>query len=131
MVPANHKRGQRPDPVPVLVQDYHLSLAPRLLRERLAGTGASGAEAAIAHFSHTPWAPPDYYRLLPGDIGQILIDGMLGADHIGFHADRWAAAFLDCCEALPGAEVTRAGPGTRADPDGPAPLGWDKRSAQA
>jgi trehalose 6-phosphate synthase len=115
---------QRPARDRVLVQDYHLSLAPRLLRERLAGAGASGADAGIAHFSHTPWAPPDYYRLLPGDIGRTLIDGMLGADHVGFHADRWAAAFLDCCETVPGAEVNRAGPGTQADPAGPAPLGW-------
>ena len=37
-----------------------------------------------------------------------MLDGILGADHAGFHAERWAAAFLDCCEAILGAEV--AGP---------------------
>jgi trehalose 6-phosphate synthase len=116
--------GQRPGRVRVLVQDYHLSLAPYLLRERLAGTGAPGADVGIAHFSHTPWAPRDYYRLLPGEIGRALIDGMLGADHVGFHADRWAAAFLDCCETVLGAEVHRAGPRSPADPASPAPLGW-------
>jgi trehalose 6-phosphate synthase len=35
---------------------------------------------------------------------------MLGADHVGFHAEWWAAAFLDCCEAILGAEVSRPGP---------------------
>ena len=36
---------------------------------------------------------------------------MLGADHAGFLAERWADAFLDCCETVLGAEVTRARPG--------------------
>src|SRR6202035_3960982 len=56
-----------PDPAQLraLVQDYHLSLVPRLLRDKL---GPAGAEAAIGHFSHTPWAPPDYYRMLPSEI---------------------------------------------------------------
>jgi trehalose 6-phosphate synthase len=34
---------------------------------------------------------------------------MLGADHLGFHAQWWASAFLDCCEAILGADVSRAG----------------------
>jgi len=89
--------------VRALIQDYHLSLAPRLLRDKL-----GGAPARVAHFSHTPWAPPDYYRLLPAEVGEAVLDGMLGADHVGFHADRWARAFLDCCEAILGAEVSRA-----------------------
>jgi len=92
----------------VLAQDYHLSLTPRLLREKL---GGGLGDLGIAHFSHTPWAPADYYRLLPRDVGQALLDGILAADHAGFHARCWADAFLDCCEAILGAEVDRAGPG--------------------
>jgi trehalose 6-phosphate synthase len=88
----------------VLVQDYHLSLVPRLLRERL--DGGSG-DIRIAHFSHTPWAPPDYYRILPDEMALAVLDGILGADHVGFHAGRWATAFLDCCEAILGADVER------------------------
>jgi trehalose 6-phosphate synthase len=88
----------------VLIQDYHLCLAPRLLRDRLDG---QAADVGIAHFSHTPWAPPDYYRMLPVEVSEALLDGMLGADHVGFHARRWAAAFLDCCEAILGARVSR------------------------
>jgi trehalose 6-phosphate synthase len=89
----------------VLIQDYHLSLAPRLLRDRHPG-------ARIAHFEHTPWAPPDYYRMLPDDVAAAILDGMLGADHAGFLAERWAAAFLDCCEAVLGAKVSRSTYGT-------------------
>jgi trehalose 6-phosphate synthase len=36
-----------------------------------------------------------------------LLDGILGADHAGFHAERWADAFLDCCEVVLGARVDR------------------------
>jgi trehalose 6-phosphate synthase len=89
----------------VLIQDYHLALAPRLLRDRQ-------PDARIAHFEHTPWAPPDYYRLLPDDVAAAILDGMLGADHAGFLAERWAAAFLDCCEAVLGAKVSRVSAGT-------------------
>jgi trehalose 6-phosphate synthase len=88
----------------VLIQDYHLSLAPRMLRDRYPA-------ARIAHFEHTPWAPPEYFRLLPDDVANAILDGMLGADHAGFLARHWADAFLDCCEAVLGAEVTRTRPG--------------------
>ena len=100
--------------VRALIQDYHLSLVPRLLRNKL---GGAHADAGIAHFSHTPWAPPDYYRMLPVEVGRALLDGMLGADHVGFHAGRWADAFLDCCAAILGAQVSRAD-GGGADPVG-------------
>jgi trehalose 6-phosphate synthase len=88
----------------VLIQDYHLALAPRLLRDRC-------PEARIAHFEHTPWAPPEYYRLLPDAAATAILDGMLGADHAGFLDKRWADAFLDCCEIVLGAKVTRDGAG--------------------
>jgi len=91
------------DGVRALIQDYHLSLAPRLLRERL---GDAARDVGISHFSHTPWASPDYYRLLPDEVGRALLDGMLGADNLGFHARWWAAAFLECCEAILGADVS-------------------------
>jgi trehalose 6-phosphate synthase len=106
--------------VRVLVQDYHLSLAPRLLRERL---GEAGLGVGVAHFSHTPWAPPDYYRILPGDVGRAILDGMLAADRVGFHAERWAAAFLDCCETILGADVRRSGAGGAGDAGGAGAIG--------
>ena len=88
----------------VLIQDYHLALTPRMLRDR-------HPEARIAHFEHTPWAPPEYYRMLPDEVASAILDGMLGADHAGFLAERWASAFLDCCEAVLGARVIRGSAG--------------------
>jgi trehalose 6-phosphate synthase len=99
---ATAARGGGGQDARALVQDYHLALAPRLLRD--AGTGIK-----IAHFSHTPWAPPAYYRLLPDDVAGAILDGILGADHAGFLAPRWAEAFLDCCAAVLGADIKRQG----------------------
>jgi trehalose 6-phosphate synthase len=82
----------------VLVQDYHLTLVPRLLRERR-------PDLRVGHFSHTPWAPPDYFRLLPDPIGAAVLRGVLGADRAGFLSPRWAEAFVACCEELLGAHV--------------------------
>ncbi len=64
-----------------VIQDYHLCLAPQMLAERAPGT-------LIAHFSHTSWAPPDYYRMLPSDVGREVLAGILGADHAGFLCKR-------------------------------------------
>ncbi|MBG0819504.1 trehalose-6-phosphate synthase [Planomonospora sp. ID91781] len=86
----------------VLVQDYHLSLTPAMLR-------VDRPDLRIAHFSHTPWAPPEYFALLPDDVAVELLEGVLGADHAGFLTTRWAGAFMDCCEAVLGAEIDRAG----------------------
>ncbi len=80
----------------VLVQDYHLSLVPRLLRELR-------PDLRIGHFSHTPWAPPEYFRLLPDPVVDGLLRGLLGADAVGFHSPRWADAFARCCVELLGA----------------------------
>ncbi|MEV7965481.1 trehalose-6-phosphate synthase [Sphaerisporangium sp. NPDC088356] len=84
----------------VMIQDYHLTLAPAMLR-------VERPDLRIAHFSHTPWAPPEYFSLLPDDISAELLSGILGADHAGFLATRWASAFMDCCETLLGAQVDR------------------------
>ena len=83
-----------------LIQDYHLCLAPRMLAGRTAGIRS-------AHFSHTPWAPPDYYRMLPDAVGREVLEGILGADHAGFLCQRWADAFVDCCEEFLDAAVDR------------------------
>jgi trehalose 6-phosphate synthase len=82
----------------VLVQDYHLLLVPGLLRERR-------PDVKIGHFTHTPWAEPSYFSLLPDAIAQQVLTGMLGADAVGFHSPRWAEAFVRCCVRLLGADA--------------------------
>jgi trehalose 6-phosphate synthase len=94
---AESANGQ---PVRAVIQDYHLCLAPELLAAR-------APDIQIAHFSHTPWAPPDYYRLLPDEVGRQVLAGILGADHAGFLCQRWADAFVDCCAAFLHADVDR------------------------
>jgi trehalose 6-phosphate synthase len=96
--PADNESAR--GPVRAVVQDYHLSLVPRMLAD-------ARPDIRIAHFSHTPWAPPDYYRILPGPVGREILDGVLGADHAGFHCKRWADAFLECCDVILGADVDR------------------------
>jgi trehalose 6-phosphate synthase len=95
----------------VLVQDYHLSLTPRQLR-------ALRPDLRIGHFSHTPWAPPEYFRTLPDDVVADVLTGLLGADAVGFLAPRWAEAFVRCCTELLGA---------RAVPGG---LAWEGRTVR-
>jgi trehalose 6-phosphate synthase len=79
----------------VLVQDYHLALVPGMLRDLR-------PDVRIGHFSHTPWAPVDCFRMLPDDIAGQLLRGMLGADRLGFLTQRWADAFAGCCAELVG-----------------------------
>jgi trehalose 6-phosphate synthase len=81
-----------------LVQDYHLSLVPAMLRR-------ARSAAKIAHFSHIPFAGPDTFGILPGWVREEILAGMLGADVVGFHAPAWADHFLMCCQSLPGARA--------------------------
>ncbi|GAA1896748.1 trehalose-6-phosphate synthase [Streptomyces sodiiphilus] len=83
----------------VLVQDYHLALVPGLLRELR-------PDLRIGHFSHTPWAPPDFFRMLPGHAARAVLRGILGADRAAFLTRRWARSFADCCAEVLGAEVS-------------------------
>jgi trehalose 6-phosphate synthase len=79
----------------VMVQDYHLFLVPRMLRDRR-------PDLKISIFTHTPWVSPDYFALLPDDVAHAIVDGMLGADLIGFHTRRWADLFRDTARELTG-----------------------------
>ncbi|MEV7885944.1 alpha,alpha-trehalose-phosphate synthase (UDP-forming) [Streptomyces sp. NPDC002817] len=78
-----------------VVQDYHLTLVPGMLRELR-------PDLRIGHFSHTPWAPPEYFRMLPDDVAEQVLRGMLGADRLGFLTRRWASAFEACAAQIVG-----------------------------
>jgi trehalose 6-phosphate synthase len=100
----------------VLIQDYHLTLASRLLRDLR-------PDLRIAHFTHTPWAPPEYFRLLPDAVARETLLGMLGANHAGFHSKRWSRAFADCCEEVLGATCEEK-------PDGTIDVTYDGHTTQ-
>jgi trehalose 6-phosphate synthase len=84
----------------VLFQDYHLSMAPQFLRQQRPNT-------TIFHFTHSSFCGPDAgLERLPSPIPRNVIEGMLGADLVGFHIRAWVNNFLDCCERI-GAKVDR------------------------
>ena len=77
----------------VLFHDYHLYLAPALVRERQ-------PHAALAHFTHIPWVRADGWSVLPEEIVRPIHEGLLACDVAGFHTQRWRRAFLDSCRSL-------------------------------
>ncbi len=94
----------------VLVNDYQLMLAAAATRR------ISRARRRIVYFHHTPWCEPEYFAMLPDNVRQELIESMLAYDAVGFHARRWADAFIRCCE--------RFVRGSVADADG---ITWKRR----
>jgi trehalose 6-phosphate synthase len=82
----------------VLFHDYHLYLAPGLVR-------AARPEVATSHFVHIPWPEPDYWHALPQELRDAVHEGLLANDVVGFHTDRWRRAFLLSVERLLGARV--------------------------
>ncbi len=69
----------------VLVQDYHFALLPRLIKEKR-------PEARVAIFWHIPWPTPEAFDISPWR--RELVDGLLGADLIGFHIQSHCNNFL-------------------------------------
>ena len=82
----------------VFFHDYHLYLAPAIVRAQRPGVVTS-------HFVHIPWPEPDYWHALPESMRRAVHEGLLANDVVGFHTARWRRAFLECCAGLLGAEV--------------------------
>ena len=73
----------------VWIQDYHLMLVPGLLRKRR-------RRSRIGWFCHVPWPPRSLFGILPWR--EQLLEGLLGADVIGFHTREYVDHFLDCVD---------------------------------
>ena len=73
----------------VLVQDYHFALLPRMIKE-------ARPDARVAIFWHIPWPNPEVFGICPWQ--QELVDGLLGADLIGFHTQAHCNNFLHTVE---------------------------------
>jgi trehalose-6-phosphate synthase len=69
----------------VLVQDYHFALLPRMIKE-------ARPDARVAIFWHIPWPNPEVFGICPWQTE--LLDGLLGADLIGFHIRTHCNNFL-------------------------------------
>jgi alpha,alpha-trehalose-phosphate synthase [UDP-forming] len=76
--------GDTPGPV-ILVQDYHFALLPRMIKEKR-------PDARVAIFWHIPWPNPEAFGICPWQ--RQLVDGLLGADLIGFHVQSHCNNFL-------------------------------------
>jgi trehalose 6-phosphate synthase/phosphatase len=87
----------KPDDV-VWVHDYHLMLLPRLLREKISNP--------IGFFLHIPFPSYEIFRLLPEKWRKEILEGLLGADLIGFHTHDYTQYFLRCALRILGYEHT-------------------------
>ena len=70
----------------LLVQDYHFALVPRMVRGR-------APHIATNLFWHIPWPHPDVFGICPWK--EQLLEGMLGADILGFHTRQYCRNFLE------------------------------------
>ena len=73
------------------VHDYHLLLLPELLRQ-------SGCSGGIGFFLHVPFPPTEVFARLPWRAS--VLEGMLGADVVSFHTERYRDNFLRACAQL-------------------------------
>jgi trehalose 6-phosphate synthase len=96
-VDALYEEARTNTPV-VLVQDYHFALAAQMVRERL-------PESAIATFWHIPWPTWHTFEICP--MGRHLLEGMLGANLIGFQTPVDCRHFLDAVEHTLEAHIDR------------------------
>lgn len=90
-VVANYQPGDT-----IWVQDYQLMLVPQLLRERL-------PDARIGFFLHIPFPSSEVFRTLPAR--DRILEGMLGADLIGFHTASYMRHFSSSVMRLLGSET--------------------------
>jgi len=72
-------------PTFVFIQDYHFALLPRMVKEQR-------PDARVAIFWHIPWPNAEAFAICPWQ--RELLDGMLGADLIGFHIQAHCNNFL-------------------------------------
>jgi trehalose-6-phosphate synthase len=70
----------------LLAQDYHFALLPRMVKE-------ARPDARVAIFWHIPWPNAEMFGICPWQ--RELVDGLLGADLIGFHIQTHCNNFLE------------------------------------
>jgi len=75
----------------VFVQDYHFALLPRLIK-------TARPDARVAIFWHIPWPNPEAFGICPWQAQ--LLDGLLGADLIGFHIPLHCNNFLSTVDRV-------------------------------
>ncbi len=79
----------------IWIQDYHLMLLPQMLRERM-------PESSIGFFLHIPFVSSEVFRLLPWR--REILEGLLGADLLGFHTYDYVHHFVESVRRVSGYE---------------------------
>ncbi len=79
----------------IWVHDYHLFLLPEMLRREI-------PDATIGFFLHIPFPSMEIFRYLPWR--EEVLEGMLGADLVGFHTYDYTRHFLSCALRILGKE---------------------------
>ncbi len=85
----------------VMLHDYHLYLTPRLVRTQL----RPSERPTLSHFVHIPWPGPDYWSILPAKMRNAILEGLLGADILGFQTHDDVLNFIRTCQQY----LTRVG----------------------
>ena len=83
----------------VWVHDYHLMLLPAMLRERF-------PSLRIGFFLHIPFPAYETFRLFPRTWARAILEGILGADLVGFHTHDYAQYYLRCVLRMLGMDHT-------------------------
>ncbi|KAI3322003.1 glycosyltransferase family 20 protein [Xylariaceae sp. AK1471] len=91
----NWKRGDT-----IWIHDYHLLLLPSMIRKKL-------PEAKIGLFLHVAFPSSEVFRCLA--VRKQLLEGMLGANLIGFQIDEYTRHFLQTCSRLLSVETSNEG----------------------
>jgi trehalose 6-phosphate synthase/phosphatase len=81
----------------VWVHDYHLMLLPLLLKTRR-------PQVSVGFFLHIPFPSFEIFRLLPNEWRRDILEGLLGADLVGFHNYEYTHHFLQCVLRILGYE---------------------------
>ncbi len=90
-----------------LIQDYHLYLAAKTIRERL-------PHATLLHFNHIPWPGTSDWQLLPQSMRREICEGLLSNDIVGLQTDHYASNFLaSAASFVRDAKVDREGRSVR------------------
>ena len=97
-----HQITAAPHPSLVMLQDYHLYLAPSLIRYKF----RPKAKYTLSHFVHIPWPGAEDWGLLPSKMRRAILEGLCAVDLLGFQTREDGLNFIRTCEShLPGAHV--------------------------
>ena len=94
---AVSEEATRRDPI-VLIHDYHFALAPKFVRQLL-------PRATIIAFWHIPWPNAERFGISPWR--EEILDGLLGADILGFHTQAQCNNFIDAVDSYLESRIDR------------------------